>query len=136
MTAVRHVLDVAAVNVILRSPGGAVARDMLRRGLRVQAGAKQRVRANEGILRNSIHLASIVTDTGDLGVEIGSDLRYALYVHNGTGVYGQYGSPIVPTHGQFLVFTPRGSGRVVFARSVLGQEPNPFLKDALPLALG
>lgn len=140
MTGVKHVMDIAALNAHLRGPMGGVTRDLLRRGLRVQAAAKRNVRSDHGRLRNSIHVGTRVGEQGVIIVEVGSDLNYALAVHNGTGIYGPHGTRIVPTSGSLLVFPNRrgggGSGRLVFARSVRGQRPNPYLKNALRAVFG
>jgi hypothetical protein len=138
---VRHVLNTTALNAQLRGPSSGVTRDLLRRALRVQAIAKRNVKADHGRLRNSIHVATRVAADGVLVVEVGSDLNYALAVHNGTGVYGPRATAIVPTHGKLLVFPVRGGassggGRFVFARSVQGQPANPYLKNALTAILG
>lgn len=65
---------------------------------------------------------------------------YAVYVHEGTGIYGPSGSPIRPKSGKFLVFparrgSSRGGRRLIFAREVKGQRANPFLVRALRAAL-
>lgn len=130
---VRHVPNVIAMNAQLRSPTGGVMRDMLRRGYRVEAEAKRRVHVNTGRLRNSIHTK--ITQTGtELAVEIGSNLKYAMAVHNGTGVYGPYGMPIVARSGGVLRFQVKGQRGYVFSRTSQGQRPNPFLKEALQFA--
>lgn len=146
MTKVIHTFDYATLNVHLRGPNGGVYRDLLRRALRVQAVAKHNVKADHGRLRNSIHIGTRVGEEGAFVIEIGSDLEYALMVHNGTGIYGPHGTRIVPTHGSVLVFPLRASmeagssvasrrGRIVFARSVAGQPANHYLSDALNAAV-
>jgi hypothetical protein len=130
---VRHILDVAATNAMLRSPTGGVVRDMLRRGYRVEGEAKRRCPVRTGRLRGSIH-TRVVRVGIDVGVEIGTDVNYALDVHNGTGIYGPGGAPVVPKSGGVLRFEVKGHQGYVFARSIMGQKGVPFLKDALPFA--
>jgi hypothetical protein len=133
-----RIVDTPELNTLLRGQNGAVTRELLRRGLRVEAGAKRRVKADHGRLRQSI--THTVTSTGGSpAVQVGTNVSYALAVHNGTGVYGPRGTPITPKRGRFLVFEPRGGAvitrrgatRLVFAKSVTGQRANPFLADAL-----
>ena len=118
----------------------AIARDMLRRGLRVESAAKVRVsghpkRVDTGRLRDSIKTV-MVRKRDAPGARIGTNVKYALWVHNGTGIYGPTGSRIRPRTKSVLRFRPRGSSSYVFAKSVKGMRPNPFLKDALVAARG
>jgi hypothetical protein len=137
---VDHTIHHARVDVLLRSPSSGVAKDMLRRGLRVQAQARRNLsggggyprRIRSSLLRNTIYARPIVRNRAP-GCAVGSSVRYAMLVHNGTGLYGPRHDYIYPKRGRFLVFTPKGGG-VVFARRVAGMKPNPFLKNALPAA--
>lgn len=61
---------------------------------------------------------------------IRSGVEYALWVHDGTGVYGPQGQPITPVSANALVFEGE-DGSLVVTRSVLGQEPNPYADRAL-----
>jgi len=133
---IRHEFNERAINIIVNDPGGGVARDLTRRGLRVQTAAKHLCPVDQGVLRNSITF-NLKTDStlggSQLAAQVGTNVVYARAVHDGTGIYGPRGAPITP-RGSVMVFTPRGAGRVVFAKSVRGQRPVPFLKDALPAA--
>lgn len=53
---------------------------------------------------------------------------YGPYIHNGTGIYGPRKKPIVPTAKKLLHFYV--GGKPVFARSVKGVRPDPFLTTA------
>jgi hypothetical protein len=55
-------------------------------------------------------------------------VRHAKWVHGGTGLYGRFHRPIVPTVASHLVFWYRG--RKWALPSVRGQHPNPFLTEA------
>lgn len=97
-------LDSGAVNALLMSPSGGVARDLLRRGKHVESRAKQNLansprRIDTGRLRSSITTV-LVRAGGNIAVQVGTNVEYARFVHDGT--------------------------RYMAA--------NPFLKDALPAA--
>lgn len=125
-------VDDATLQRILHSRGGQVARDMYRRGRRVEGYAKRLVNVDTGRLRASIHTEQ--KRFGDVwGVRVGSDVAYARYVHDGTGLYGPRHVRIVPRNAKVLRWTTRG-GKNVFARSTIGSKPNPFLRDALVAA--
>jgi hypothetical protein len=53
---------------------------------------------------------------------------YALYVHEGTGIFGPEGRPIEPVNAKALAFFI--GSNLVFAKSVKGQKGQPFLKEA------
>lgn len=122
----------SALNRLLRSPGGPVARDMLKRGKKVQAAARRRINSRTGELSRSIDV-SIVIVGGTAGVKIGTDLYYARFVHDGTGIHGPNHRPIRPSRrGGALAFPGRG-GQVVVASSS-GQRGTHFLRNALRAA--
>jgi hypothetical protein len=137
----RHKINQGAINVMFRNPAGGLARDMARRGLKVETAAKRNLagangkprRINNGILRNTTQ-ARPVTWRGLPASRIGSPVRYARLVHDGTGLFGPKKRKITPKTKKALRFKPKGSARVIFARSVKGMEANPFLKDALSAA--
>ncbi len=115
-----------------------IGRNMMKRGLRVESRAKELIstspkRVNTGRLRSSIRTIPIPY-MGTYGAAIGTNVYYALWVHDGTGLYGPRRMKITPKRGKYLKFTPKGSSRPVFARSVKGMKPNPYLRDALPAA--
>jgi hypothetical protein len=113
--------------------------------------AKVRCPVDEGRLRSSIGFAVNVLPN-QVRVRVGSALEYARYVHEGTGIYGPKRTPIVPVTAKALKFEPgrrmgplpRGGrnaargrrGGPVFAASVKGSPPNPFLSDALEDVMG
>lgn len=123
----------------LFAPSGPVEMNLYRRGIRVQTRARQILRSagriDTGRLVNSVTV-EIDRRAGLPIIRVGTNVEYARYIHDGTGIYGPKGTPITPKRSQFLVFTPKGSTDVVFARQVRGIRPTPFLRDALPAAFG
>ena len=130
---------------LFRSPTGPVARDLHQRGNRVVVRARQLVPVDQGTLKGSIHMEKL-TVGGMPAVRIGSNLHYAIYVHEGTGVYAGRGY-IYPKSGSFLRWPNKnqsGAGRrryrggatesFVFARKVKGMKGTPYLRDALDAA--
>lgn len=111
----------------------ASADDLKVRANRVLSAARRGCPVDQGRLRASLAV-EFVTQFGQPIARIGSNLPYAIYVHEGTGVYGPKGTPIVPRNGRYLVFTPKGSKTKVFAKSVRGMRGRPFLLDALDAA--
>lgn len=146
---VRHKLNLQALETILVSPNGGVAKDLIKRGVRVQTRAKRNLgggtgsgpkRVDTGLLRASIGTNLYTSSTG-LTMRIGTGVYYALYVHEGTGIYGPKLRPIRPKSGKVLVFPSKVYGAKkgkykgkVVVKSVKGMKPNPFLKNALPAA--
>lgn len=121
----------------------AVAKDLLRRGFKVQAKAKILLsggpghpkRVDTGLLRSSVQVR-LMSTTGATRVRVGTNRRYARLVHDGTGVYGPRRMPIRPKRSKVLKFRVHnsGGGKTVYARQVKGMRKNEFLKDALPAA--
>jgi len=147
MASVTIKLDDKAILNQLTGPNGAISRDLLRRGNRVLNAARRNCPVDEGRLRAS--LSTEVLGSGqNLAVRIGSNLKYAVYVHEGTGIYAGRGY-ITPKNGKFLAWPNKGGTRsggrrysggstesYVFAKRVKGVKARPFLKDALPAARG
>lgn len=128
---VRIEINGSALNRLLRSPTGPVARDMLKRGNKVRAAARRRINSRTGDLARSIEVNIVIAD-GAAGARIGTDLFYARFVHDGTGIYGPSHRPIRPKRGKALAFQG-SSGNVVVASSQ-GQRGTHFLRNALRAA--
>lgn len=134
-------INAAALHAVLTSPTGGMARDLLRRGLRVETQAKRNLAGGEsgpkridtGRLRSSITTV-MVTRNGDLAVLVGTAVFYGRFVHDGTGIHGPKGQPITPKRGTYLRFKPTGARRYVFAKKVAGMQRNQFLLAALKVA--
>lgn len=54
--------------------------------------------------------------------------HYALFVEQGTGVFGPKGKPIFPKNAKALRWM--AGGKAMFAKSILGMPARPFLKPA------
>jgi hypothetical protein len=139
---VTHRLDPAAIRVLLTSPQRGVVQDLLRRGLLVETQAKRNLggiggpkRVDTGRLRASI-ATQLVSRNGTPSVIVGTNVKYAMWVHDGTGLYGPRHAYIKPKRGKFLRFKPARSRRYVYARKVAGMKPNRFLLNALHAARG
>jgi phage gpG-like protein len=126
---VQH-LNQRALYELLESPNGGVGRELYRRGVVVQSRARQLCPVDTGRLRASITV-EMTRNRSRLACRVGTNVKYARFVHDGTGIYGPHSRPITPTHGQVLVFIPRGSNAQVFASSVRGAPAVPFLAEAL-----
>jgi len=138
MSHVYNVIDQGALNRLLRSAEGAVAKDMLRRGIKVESRAKQLVSSNPsrvrtGRLRSSI-THQLVMSGGVPVCRVGTNVVYARFVHDGTGLYGPRHRMIVPVNKKVLRW--RGKGGWVYSRRSRGMVKNEFLKNALSAAVG
>lgn len=142
---VRHQLNLSAVEAIIRGPNGAVAKNMLKRGLLVESRAKMNLqsqprRVNTGALRASIRTIFVMINNAP-AVRVGTSLRYARYVHDGTGLYGPKHKYIRPINKQVLRWKAHGptgvpgKGGYVFRMKSSGMRPNPFLRNALSAAI-
>jgi hypothetical protein len=143
----KHVYDPTVLQAMFHSPQGAVAKDLMKRGARVESRAKRNVsgiggsgpkRVDTGHLRSSIN-HKLVSRAEGLSVRIGTNVYYALFVHNGTGLYGPKHMLIRPKRAKALVWRSQlhgqKSGRFrgyVVVKSTKGMKPNPFLAAALP----
>lgn len=139
MKHVTHKLNHAEIQRILTSPSGPVAKALLVRGYRVQAQARKNLgggtsgpkRVDTGKLRTSISVELRRKGTATLTVRVGTNVEYAIWVHDGTGIYGPMHRPIKPVSHRYLRFKPKGSAKYVYAQSVKGMRPNPFLANAI-----
>lgn len=135
--AVHHKYNPVTMHAILASPQGGLAKDMFKRAVRVQAKAKQNLqrpprRVKTGALRASITITPYLFD-GYPAFRVGSPLKYATWVHDGTGIYGPHHQLIEPTSAKALRWQGN-MGEFIFAKHVKGIQPNPFLTDALSAA--
>ena len=90
---------------------------------RAKVGITQAGRIDTGAMRNSI-VALRLRARGGVWYEVGSNLPYTIYQHEGTK------GPIVPRRAKVLRFKG-SSGSYVFPKQVRGVTGAPFLTDAL-----
>jgi hypothetical protein len=141
-----HQLNTKQIAFILSSPNGPLAKDLIKRGKRVESRAKRNLagghgaprRIDTGLLRASIS-SNLIFMYPALGVRVGSGVKYARFVHDGTGLYGPKKTLIRPKTGKVLVFPSKiyGAKKGKFMGKVVvpyvrGMKANPYLKDALP----
>ena len=89
-------------------------------GKRILATEKAEVPTMSGALRRSIKM-----EYTPIQVIIRPNKEYAIYVHDGTGVYGVNKRPIIAKNAKFLRF--KINGKWIYKKSVVGQQPNPFV---------
>lgn len=133
----------AEIAAFLYGPGSPVVRSVRGYGRQVQAVAMRRAPKDTGQLTTSIRVETGVAP-GFVYADIGSPLHYAIWVHEGTGIYGP-GRPIRPKRARAMRFkpgktppsrylsgAPRSDPRnFVFAKQVKGQPGVPYLTSAL-----
>ena len=111
---------------------------MVKRAVAVTNEAKKNLsrhprRIDTGALRASIFWELIFVN-GIAGFRVGTNKNYALFVHEGTGIYGPKRTLIKPKRARVLVFQPKNGVRKVFVKSVKGMPRNRFLADAMRAA--
>lgn len=142
-------LDEAQMRQLLTSPQGPVWNELHRVGRQVL----QRARVNtpvgtSGNLRASLTL-EMDTENGEPVARVGTNVKYALWVHEGTGEFGPRKTPIRPRTKKYLRWPKinnTGQGRrrykggqtaeYVYAKKVRGMPPRRFLTDALEAVTG
>jgi phage gpG-like protein len=136
-------LNESEVRKLLSSPGGGIYGDIQRRGNRVLNKARVLCPVDQGQLRASLAMEMNVVD-GNPIARIGTNVKYAIFVHEGTGIHGPRKTPIVPVRARVLrwpVKNQSGSGRrrfrggatqqYAYSKSVKGTKGRPFLTKAL-----
>lgn len=118
---------------VFRSPTGPYGRHMQDIVRQVANVARQQAPVQDGFLRASI-ATSVELRGGKMIGTVYSSLEYAIYVHEGTGLYGPRRAVIRPRRARALVFKLQG-GPTVFAAYTRGQRPQRFLVDALRAVL-
>lgn len=115
------------VRFLLKSPYGAVGRDLFQRAIRVERAARRQVGVKTGKLRSSITVKNQTLTTYGQKYAVGSDLSYALLHHNGSRRH-----VILPVRAQNLVFFSK-TGKLVVTNKVNhpGTKPNRYLTDNL-----
>jgi hypothetical protein len=130
-------LHQAEIRNFLYSPAGPIVRGVKRWSNEVRGVAVGQAPKDTGRLASSSSVA-MNTYPGFVVGEISFGARHALWVHEGTGIYGSRHRPIRARSGGKLKF-PSGAGyraftkgrRFTYTRMVRGQPGNPFLVSAL-----
>ena len=118
----------AGLDYIAKQNGGDFGRFLASRAAAIVIAAKVQAPVKTGMLKASIRVHSHTRTSYGQAVKVGSDLSYALYVHEGTRPH-----VIIAKPGKMLRFTSKG--RVVYSREVVhpGIKPNRYLSDNLEL---
>jgi len=144
-------IDSAALRELLASPAGPVWDDIRKRGNRVLVQARANAPYDKGPLRNSL-LMEMVVDRGVPVARVGSNLKYAIYVHEGTGLYSKKNPRYIrPVKAKVLKWpgvnnaykTTGGNRRYkagktasyTYSMKSRGFPGRPFLRDALSAAI-
>jgi len=88
---------------------------------------RKKAPVDHGRLAGSFELSQ----TGDLSWRISSNVKYALMVHEGTGIYGPRATPIVPVRAKRLVFFWKKTGKMMYLPSVEGMKGRPYIDWAI-----
>lgn len=75
------------------------------------------------------HIAGVSGHTiEEIEITVAREPKHAVWVHEGTGIFGPIGLPIIPVRADYLKWTRHG---VTHRRAwVAGQMPNPYLERA------
>jgi len=138
-------LNTSQLHELLNSSKGPVAKNLVKRAVRVESAAKRRISSNPkrvdtGRLRSSITWE--IRIYGNMPIaRIGTNVKYAKFVHDGTGIFGPYSTVIRPKHAKAMKWKSKQYGAkkgkykgYAFAKYTIGMKPNPFLTDALKAA--
>lgn len=115
-----------------------MAKDLIKRAIRVESAAKKNIsktpkRVDTGRLRASITW-EMRTINGVPTVRVGTNVKYARFVHDGTGLYGPKHAYIYPKAKKFMRWKKKGTKGYIYAKRIKGMKPNPFLTNALKAA--
>ena len=91
--------------------------------LLIESDAKRNCPVQDGRLRSSI-THTVTANEEEANGRVGTNVDYAPYVHEGTGIYAKDGNG----RKTGWVYTDPKTGERIFTR---GQKPNPFLRDAM-----
>lgn len=128
------VINRAVRDFLLMDSAGAVQRDMFRRASAVLFSAQTKCPTHLSTLLNSLHIAPTVVN-GSPGYKVGSDLDYAIFVDQGTGIAAGH-SPYqhMPPPDKLAGWAAdHGVNPFLLARHIFlhGTEPTFFLSSSL-----
>ena len=122
---VRVELDPARVNAMLREYAGASAKKgaaACREHIRSEITAAGRV--DTGRMRSQISIRPVSAPGTSQAYSVAANTEYATFQDQGTRAHG-------PSRARFLVFRPKGSRALVFAKKVRGVTAARFMSKAL-----
>lgn len=133
---------------LLTSPQGPVWQELHRVGRQVLQQARIFCPKDTGALVDTLTL-EMDTENGTPVARVGTNKEYALFVHEGTGIYGPRRTPIRPRNKPFLAWpainnSGKGNRRYkggktakyIYAKQVKGSPGKPFLTRALKQVTG
>lgn len=124
--------DTAGMNALLNSPTGPVGRLVAQVTRDVLATVELQCPKKSGGTSRSFRTDLDVRPFVSVRGRVYSDDPVVRYLEDGTGLYGPRRQRIRPRTARALRF--EAGGQVVFARSVAGMKPQPFMKRSLQLA--
>ncbi len=135
----------------LYAPGSPMRRNVRVLGEKVARVGARRAPRDTGRLAASVHVLDVgIRAPGKIYADVGSRVNYALWRHEGTGIYAGRGR-IRPKHAKVMRFhpgrpmgplrqgqsyPPRAQRGIVYARSVKGMPGSPYLVSALTDVIG
>jgi len=99
--------------------------------LAMESEARSEAPFRTGNLRRNItrtHVSRTAAGNFQVSVGVRRTAPYGVWVHEGTGLYGEHHRPIRATGGNVLHFV--NNGQSLFRRSVRGQRANPYMRRA------
>ena len=119
--AFEHIPDVVA---------GESARAINQSLVALQRTAKDLAPVDSGRLRSSLQITPARRlEPHLIAGSLGTAVKYAPFMEQGTGIYGPSGQPITAKNGKFLRF--QIGSKVIFAKSVRGSKGRFFMRGAL-----
>lgn len=113
------------INATLTEFSGAAAkRGAERCRERVRSNITSSGRVNTGAMRSNISIRPLKSTGTVESYSVSTNSDYASFQNDGTRAHG-------PVHARFLVFKPKGSNTMVFAKRVRGVAPARFMERAL-----
>lgn len=116
------IINQAALAHVLGSPSGMTGQYMYRKAIQTQNAAKAFCPVKTGRLRSSITVNLRSHGASGVEFEVGTNVEYAIYVHDGRG-------PVRPVHARVLRW--ESDGEIIFRPYAGPAAAQPFLKRAL-----
>lgn len=97
--------------------------------VKLQGTAKQLAPVDRGTLSSSILIQPLRVSKSAVEGEVSTELDYARYMEEGTGIYGPKGTPIRPRTKKVLAWKTDGTWH--FARQVRGARPRWYMRGSV-----